>query len=144
MANSAGPDQFRSQLIWIYTVCKDTTYMGSAGLGLITVTVPVNARCQSCGVVYSQLARCRLQFSKKLTFNDVRWKKHVLTCAPTKTQISLRESSFFAWRICVSSAIQNASNEDSDQTKRMRRLIWILTGRTYPRYLLWHCSSINV
>ena len=24
---------FRSQLIWIYTVCKDRTYLGSAGLG---------------------------------------------------------------------------------------------------------------
>ena len=24
----------RSQLIWIYTVCKDRTYLGSAGLGL--------------------------------------------------------------------------------------------------------------
>ena len=26
---------FRSQLIWIYTVCKDCTYPGSTGLGLI-------------------------------------------------------------------------------------------------------------
>ena len=26
---------FRSQLIWIYTVCKDRTYPGSAGLGTI-------------------------------------------------------------------------------------------------------------
>ena len=41
MANSADPDQlassdgfFRSQLIWIYTVCKDRTYPGSAGQGL--------------------------------------------------------------------------------------------------------------
>ena len=25
---------FRSQLIWIYTVCKGRTYLGSAGLGL--------------------------------------------------------------------------------------------------------------
>ena len=36
MANSADPDQLllRSQLIWIYTVCKDRVYKGSAGLGL--------------------------------------------------------------------------------------------------------------
>ena len=26
---------FRSQLIWIYTVCKDRVYLGSAGQGLI-------------------------------------------------------------------------------------------------------------
>ena len=31
MANSADPDQFRSQLIWIYTVCKGRVYPGSAG-----------------------------------------------------------------------------------------------------------------
>ena len=35
MANSADPDGFfRSQLIWIYTVCKDRVYLGSAGQGL--------------------------------------------------------------------------------------------------------------
>ena len=32
MANSADSDQlFRSQLIWIYTVCKGMVYPGSAG-----------------------------------------------------------------------------------------------------------------
>ena len=34
MANSADPDQFRSQLIWSYSVCKDRVYPGSAGQGL--------------------------------------------------------------------------------------------------------------
>ena len=36
MANNADPDQlaFRSQLIWIYTVCKGRVYPGSAGQGL--------------------------------------------------------------------------------------------------------------
>ena len=37
MANSADPDQFRSHLIWIYTICKDRVYLGSAGLGLINI-----------------------------------------------------------------------------------------------------------
>ena len=36
MANSADPDQLvRSQLIWIYTVCKGRTYLDSIGVGLI-------------------------------------------------------------------------------------------------------------
>ena len=38
MTNSANPDQLaseRSQLIWIYTVCKDRANPGSAGPGLI-------------------------------------------------------------------------------------------------------------
>ena len=36
MANSAESDQLasRSQLIWIFTVCKDRVYPGSAGQGL--------------------------------------------------------------------------------------------------------------
>ena len=36
MTNSAAPHQlaFRSQLTWVYTVCKGRAYHGSAGLGL--------------------------------------------------------------------------------------------------------------
>ena len=38
MLNSADPDQFASKIRWqinmIYTVCKGSVYMGSAGLGL--------------------------------------------------------------------------------------------------------------
>ena len=34
MANSADSDQFRSQLIWIYTVCKGRTYQCSVRQGL--------------------------------------------------------------------------------------------------------------
>ena len=64
---------------------------------------------------------------------------------PTKTQISLRihavwsESSLFAWRNFASLAIQNAQNVNSDQTARMRRLIWIFAWRTWPkvRFLTW-------
>ena len=33
MTHSADPDQCRSQLIWIYTVCKGRVYWGSTGLG---------------------------------------------------------------------------------------------------------------
>ena len=39
MANSVDSDQLASsegsQLIWIYTVCKDRVYLGSEGQGLI-------------------------------------------------------------------------------------------------------------
>ena len=57
----------------------------------------------------------------------------------TKTQISLRisvvwsESSPSTWRNFASLAIQNAPSEDSDQTARMRSLIWIFAGRTSPK-----------
>ena len=54
--------------------------------------------------------------------------------SPTNTQISVcirtvwSQSSFPAWRNFSSLAIQIAPNEDSDQTARMRSLIWIFTG----------------
>ena len=50
MANSADPDHLASssQLIWIYTVCKGSTYPGSAGQGLIFVFFCSYPRCTSC------------------------------------------------------------------------------------------------
>ena len=59
-----------------------------------------------------------------------------------KTQISLRiravwsESSSTAYRNFASLVTQNAPSEDSDQTARMRRLIWIFAGRTYQKVRL--------
>ena len=50
---------------------------------------------------------------------------------PMNIQISLRiradwsDSSLLTWRHYATLAIQNAPKEDSDQTARMRRLIWI-------------------
>ena len=58
---------------------------------------------------------------------------------PTKAQINLcnrtvwSESPLSAWRKFASLAIQNAHSEDSDQTARMHRLIWIFSGCTYPK-----------
>ena len=34
MTSSADPDQLTSELIWIFIVCKDRAYLGSAGPGL--------------------------------------------------------------------------------------------------------------
>ena len=71
-----------------------------------------------------------------------------LSVCPTKTQISLRiravwsESSLSAWRNFAFFAIQNALSEDSDQTARMRRLIWIFAARAHVRrYILKRCYS---
>ena len=55
---------------------------------------------------------------------------------PAKTQISLgirpvwSESSLSAWRKLGSLATNWAHSEDSDQTGRMPRLIWVFAGRT--------------
>ena len=47
IVNSADPDQFRSQLIWIYTVCKGRVYPGSAGQGLKYYTNTERAKIAS-------------------------------------------------------------------------------------------------
>ena len=55
---------------------------------------------------------------------------------PAKTQISLgirrvwSKSSLSAWRNIGASATHWAHSEDSDQTGRMPRLIWVFAGRT--------------
>ena len=69
---------------------------------------------------------------RKRTFGCVR---------PVKIPISLRcravwsESSLGAFWIAkiLDANILHADNEDSDQTARMRRLIWIFDGRTCQR-----------
>ena len=63
-------------------------------------------------------------------------KTNKVSVRPAKTQISLgirpvwSESSLSAWRNLGSLAILWAHSEDSDQTGRMPRLIWVFAGRT--------------
>ena len=67
----------------------------------------------------------------RLMIKPTKWPLH-----PAKTQISLGicpvwpESSLSAWRTIGSSATHWAQCEDSDQTGRMPRLIWVFTVRT--------------
>ena len=59
-----------------------------------------------------------------------------MSVRPAKTQISLgirpvwSESSLSAWRKLKFLGNQWAHSEDSDQTRRMPRLIWVFAGRT--------------
>ena len=69
-------------------------------------------------------------------------KTNKMTVRPAKTQISLgirpvwSESSLSAWRKVGSLATHWAHNEDSDQTGRMPRLIWVFAGRTVTLLVL--------
>ena len=82
--------------------------------------------------------RGNLIYEKKRERRCVR-KRNLWHVRLTKPQIRPRiravwlEPSLSAWRNFVSLVIQNASNEDSDQTVRMRSLIWIFAGRTCPK-----------
>ena len=69
---------------------------------------------------------------------------------PAKTQISLgicpvwSESSLSAWRKLESLATHWGHSEDSDQTGRMPRLIWVFAGRTVlERPTLEHYGDIT-
>ena len=65
------------------------------------------------------------------------WQSQQSDCAPAKTQNSLgirpvwSESSLSAWRKHGPLATHEAHSEDSDQTGRMSRLIWVFSGRTF-------------
>ena len=73
---------------------------------------------------------------KRTVLHEPRRTKTQIILRLTETQISLRiravwaEPSLAAWRNFESLAIQKSPREDSDQTARMRRLIWIFAGRT--------------
>ena len=79
-------------------------------------------------------------------------KTNKMAVRPAKTQIGLgirqvwSESSLSAWRKFGSLATHWAHSEDSDQTGRMPRLIWVFAGRTLILLILscrWSESSLG-
>ena len=66
-------------------------------------------------------------------------KTNKMACAPSEDS----ESSLSAWRKPGSLATHLAHSEDSDQTGRMPRLIWVFDGRTVILLVLSCCSSFN-
>ena len=81
--------------------------------------------------------------------NDPRHDKtNKVSMRPAKTQISLgirpvwSESSLSAWRNFGLLATHWAHSEDSDQTGRMPRLIWVFAGRTLILLVL-SCRGSN-
>ena len=77
-------------------------------------------------------------------------KTNKMSMRPAKTQISLgirpvwSESSLSAWRKLGSWAIHWAHYEDSDQTGRMPRLIWVFAGRTVILSCRGSCDSCDM
>ena len=75
-------------------------------------------------------------------------KTNKMSVRPAKTQISLgirpiwSESSLSAWRKLGSLATHWVHSEDSDQTGRMPRLIWVFAGRTVILLVL-SCRGSN-
>ena len=85
-----------------------------------------------------------------LWFELPRDKTNSVVVCPTKTQINLgirpvwSEPSLSPWRKIGSIATHCAHNEDTDQTGRMPRLIWVFTGHTLILLILsWGGSCMQ-
>ena len=69
---------------------------------------------------------------------------------PVKTQISLgthpvwSESSLSAWRNIGPLTTYWVPSKDSDQTGRMPRLIWVVSGRTGHFFLFFHAAAHKI
>ena len=95
------------------------------------------------------LSKCCVFKVHQYIINEPRHDKiNKVTVRPTKTQISLdirpvwSESSLSAWRKLGPLATYWVHSEDSDQTARMPRLIWVFAGRTVT-LLVSSCRASN-
>ena len=81
------------------------------------------------------LRKCSF-FLLSLIYEPRHDKTNKMAVRPAKTQISLgirpvwSESSLPSWRKLVALATHWAHSDDSNQTRRMPRLIWVFAGRT--------------
>ena len=87
---------------------------------------------------------------RRYTYEPPHDKTNKMTVCPAKTQISLgihpvwSESSLSVWRKLGSLATHWAHSEDSVQTGRMPRLIWVFAGRTVILLVLsWGGSYVH-
>ena len=111
---------------------------GYRGTTHVVSTTPFHHALRHC--VNPMLLPSHLFFC--LSFEPRHDKTNKMSVCPAKTQISLgmrpvwSESSLSAWRKLGSLATHWTHSEDSDQTGRMPRLIWVFAGRTA---LCWFC-----
>ena len=89
-------------------------------------------------------------FNMLKTYEPRHDKTNKVTVRPAKTQISLgicpvwSESSLCAQRVAKDPSFLHADSEDSDQTGRMPRLIWVYAGRTLTLLVLSCHGSYHV
>ena len=105
-------------------------------------------QCNRCSVEMkgSLLTRMFLQFAsfslKNIAFEPSHYKTIKLAMRTTKTQISLgirqvwSEPSLCVQWVAMDPTFLHADSEDSDQTGRMPRLIWVFAGCTTTLLLL--------
>ena len=80
------------------------------------------------------------------------WQNQKSDCAPSEDSdqpIGIRqvwsESSLCAWWVVKDPRLLHADSEDSDQTERIPRLIWVFAGRTFILLVLsWGGSNVCI
>ena len=112
---------------------EDWSDWADAQAGLSSLAEQVILLVLSCCGLFIWETVSEADYMSRLVTKPTKW--HV---RPVKTQIRLggcirpvwSESLLSAWRKFGSSATHWAHSEDSDQTGRMSRLIWVFAGRT--------------
>ena len=105
-----------------------------------------------CVNVFSSRRQClvalyNLRKLERMSLNEPRHDKtNKVTVRPAKAQVSLGtqsdQSSLCAWWVAKDPNFPHADSEDSDQTGRMPRLIWVFAGRTLILFVL-SCRGSN-
>ena len=144
-ANSVDPDRtapggavwsdcsWRSSLIRVYTVWHSVCIFWTH----YCMVQPHGSNFRIMMVIF-----CVSQF---FLFELPHDKTNKVTVRPAKTQISLgihpvwSESSLCAQRVAKDPSFFHADSEDSDQTGRMPRLIWVFAGSTQS--FCWFCHE---
>ena len=91
-----------------------------------------------------------MSVAEQAWFELPRDKTNKVTVCSAMTQISLgirpvwSESSLSAWRKLGSLATHRAHSEETDQTGRMSRLIWVFAGRTLTLLVLSWGGSFSI
>ena len=83
----------------------------------------------------------RMVFYQCTSFEPQCQKTYLRPCAPNEDS-SQTAYLLFVWKIFAFLAIENMPSEDSDQTSRMRGLIWIFAGRHIRRYVFERWGSL--
>ena len=143
----------RCSLIWVYTVCHSVCMVWthysmvephSSNFRVITTNF--------LGVrIFRKITVCRVSFAH--AFCTVHWKinsshlvtKHKMACAPSEDSDQpgihpvLSESSLCTQWVAKDPGFLHADSEDSDQTRWMPRLIWVLSGHTchFVGFVTW-------
>ena len=149
-ANNKGADQpahLRSLISafvirWLDSIIPLVSISKISSLSLVSVAEEASlnltwSQNPKTGFLVTRLIKERLTFFHRQQCNAssvyrpviwaATWQNQQNDCVPSPVW---SESSLYAWRKLVSLATHQAHSEDSDQTGRMPRLIWVFAGRT--------------